>query len=94
MDFSVLKQLVEINSWTKNKVGVDLNGEIMKSLYRDIGYQISEYKREDIGNHLWIEPTFLGFARKQLDLKIKEYTDLSERINSVIEGLKKLTVKN
>jgi MoxR-like ATPase len=49
---------------------------------------------EDIGNHLWIEPTFLGFARKQLDLKIKEYTDLSERINSVIEGLKKLTVKN
>ena len=38
MDFSVLKQLVEINSWTKNKIGVDLNGEIMKSLYSNIGY--------------------------------------------------------
>ena len=58
MDFSVLKQLVEINSWTKNKVGVDLNGEIMKSLYGDIGYQISEYKREDIGNHLYFKTKF------------------------------------
>ena len=52
MDFTELKKIVEINSWTKNKSGVDKNGEIFARWMDELGYQLDTHHREDIGNHL------------------------------------------
>jgi len=37
-NFDELKKLVEINSFTKNKEGVDANGEIYKSIMANLGF--------------------------------------------------------
>ncbi len=47
-----LKQLVEINSYTKNKKGVDKNGEIYITKMIPLGYEYKIYKRDDIGDHI------------------------------------------
>ena len=52
VNFDELKTIIEINSWTKNKSGVDKNGEIFTSWLEEIGYKTFVYKREEIGNHL------------------------------------------
>jgi glutamate carboxypeptidase len=51
-NFSELKRIVTINSWTKNKEGVDKNGDIFKNWLKELGYSVEVYKRESIGNHL------------------------------------------
>lgn len=51
-NFDELKKLVEINSFTKNKEGVDANGEIYKSIMANLGFTCRVYDRDDIGNHL------------------------------------------
>ncbi|CAA6801926.1 MAG: Acetylornithine deacetylase/Succinyl-diaminopimelate desuccinylase and related deacylases [uncultured Sulfurovum sp.] len=51
-NFDELKQIIEINSWTKNKAGVDENGEIFASWMHALGYKEEVYHRESIGNHL------------------------------------------
>ncbi len=51
-DLMELKKLIEINSWTKNKKGVDKNGEIYKSWLKELGYEVEVFKREDIGDHI------------------------------------------
>ncbi len=51
-DFSELKKIIEINSWTKNKNGVDINGEIFGEWVEKLGLEKIVYQREDIGNHL------------------------------------------
>ena len=51
-NFSELKKIIEVNSWTKNKEGVDKNGEIFASWLHDLGYYEEVYHREAIGNHL------------------------------------------
>ena len=51
-DFLELKQIIDINSWTKNKEGVDKNGEIFQKWLKDLGFSVDIYKRESIGNHL------------------------------------------
>ena len=50
--FSELKELVEINSYTLNKEGVDKNGEIYKKKMYDLGFECEEHERGDIGSHL------------------------------------------
>ena len=50
--FDELKELVEINSYTFNKEGVNKNGDIYKDKMSKIGFVYDEYKREHIGNHL------------------------------------------
>jgi len=50
--FDELKQIIEINSWTKNKEGVDRNGEIFAYWLEEIGYTLTRYPREKIGDHL------------------------------------------
>ncbi len=50
--FKELKQLVEINSYTENKAGVDKNGEIYITKLIPLGFEYKIYKRENIGNHL------------------------------------------
>jgi len=63
MDFSELKEIVEINSWTKNKEGVDRNGEIFSKWMREIGYSVEVHGRGDIGNHLHFRSPTKGAKR-------------------------------
>ncbi|WP_281950898.1 M20 family metallopeptidase [Nitrosophilus kaiyonis] len=51
-DFSELAELININSYTKNKDGVDKNGQIMREKFEKLGFKTTVYKRENIGNHL------------------------------------------
>ena len=52
MNFSELQSIIEINSWTKNKEGVDKNGEIFAYWVEALGYTLTRYPREEIGDHL------------------------------------------
>jgi glutamate carboxypeptidase len=56
-NFDELKSIIEINSWTKNKAGVDKNGEIFASWLKDLGYTLEIHQREEIGNHLHFKST-------------------------------------
>ena len=51
-DFSELKKIIEINSYTKNKEGVDKNGEQFIAWLEELGFETEIHKREKIGNHL------------------------------------------
>ena len=61
-NFDELKKIIEINSWTNNKNGVDKNGDIFTSWLEEIGYKLTRYPRENIGDHL-------HFSSKQRDGK-------------------------
>ncbi len=52
IDFSELKEIIEINSWTKNKEGVDKNAEIFAYWMEALDFKLTRYEREDIGNHI------------------------------------------
>ncbi len=52
LNFNELKQIIEINSWTKNKEGVDKNGEIFAYWLQALDFKLSRYPREEIGDHL------------------------------------------
>ena len=52
IDFADLKKVIEINSWTKNKQGVDCYGETMQGWMKDLGFEIDVFERKEIGNHL------------------------------------------
>jgi glutamate carboxypeptidase len=51
-NFDELKTIIEINSWTKNKAGVDKNGAIFASWMKALDYDVEVHSRENIGNHL------------------------------------------
>lgn len=51
-NFDELQKIIEINSWTKNKEGVDENGEIFAYWVQELGYTLTRYPREEIGDHL------------------------------------------
>jgi len=46
-----LKTVIDINSYTKNKVGVDRVGQIFDKWLEDLGFTTNLQKRENIGNH-------------------------------------------
>jgi glutamate carboxypeptidase len=48
---SDLKTVVTINSYTKNKTGVDKVGEIFDKWFEALGFETKIYHRELIGNH-------------------------------------------
>ncbi len=50
-NFDELKKIIEINSWTKNKNGVDENGEIFAFWLESLKYTLTRYPREEIGDH-------------------------------------------
>jgi len=52
INFSELQSIIEINSWTKNKEGVDKNGEIFAYWMEALDYKLTRYPREGIGDHL------------------------------------------
>lgn len=47
-----LKELIEINSYTRNKAGVDAVGRIFRSWLEELGYETEVHARELIGDHL------------------------------------------
>lgn len=47
-----LKQIVEINSYTHNKVGVDKVGLQMQEWLETLGFETTRYQRDLIGDHL------------------------------------------
>jgi len=49
--FTMLQKLVEINSFTSNKSGVDAVGKIFDEYMQKLGYESHIYKRELIGDH-------------------------------------------
>ena len=51
--FKKLKQVVEINSYTKNKAGVDKVGRVFQQWFEELGYKTKRYPRELIGDHLY-----------------------------------------
>lgn len=52
IDFADLKTLIEENSWTQNKAGVDANGKLMQGWLEVLGMETTIFHREHIGNHL------------------------------------------
>ena len=47
-----LESIVNTNSYTKYKIGVDLVGQKMTSWLESLGFTLFTYKKENIGNHL------------------------------------------
>lgn len=47
-----LEKIISINSYTKNKKGVDEVGSIMSKWLEELGFKLTTYKKELIGNHL------------------------------------------
>ncbi|MGR5151450.1 M20 family metallopeptidase [Photobacterium swingsii] len=60
IDFTDLKTLVDINSWTQNKAGVDANGELMQGWLEALGMTMTAYPREQIGDHLLFTSPFVA----------------------------------
>ncbi|WP_018933962.1 M20 family metallopeptidase [Gracilibacillus lacisalsi] len=51
---NMLEQLVNIDSGSYDKAGVDKVGAVMKQLYQQIDFEVEEVKQEEAGNHLII----------------------------------------
>ncbi|QBG35394.1 M20 family metallopeptidase [Litorilituus sediminis] len=51
-DFSELAQLIEINSYTKNKAGVDKVAQLFSQWMQPLGFSIKRFERENIGDHI------------------------------------------
>jgi len=47
-----LEQIIKINSYTKNKEGVDKVGALMTTWMEELQFNTIKYEREHIGNHL------------------------------------------
>jgi len=83
-----LKTVVNINSYTKNKSGVDAVGLIFDNWLEDLGFETTLYKREEIGNHRYYTSPELPNEKKLLLLghidtvfppnTFNEFTDDSE----------------
>ena len=52
LELDKLKKIIEINSWTRNKDGVDMSANIFASWLKDIGFSLNRHERGDIGDHL------------------------------------------
>ena len=51
-DFSELKRIIEINSYTGNKAGVDKINDIYSEWMEEIGFHSEVHSRTEIGNHM------------------------------------------
>ena len=66
VSFDELKQLVEINSYTFNKDGVDSHGRLFSQWMQDLGFSEERYYRETIGDHLLFRSPVVGNKRRIL----------------------------
>jgi glutamate carboxypeptidase len=62
-DFSELKEAVLINSFTKNRGGVNSYGNFFRERMEKIGFQTNTCVREEIGNHLLFRSDMSGGKR-------------------------------
>ncbi len=46
-----LEKICKINSYTRNKSGVDFVGSVMQGWLESIGFETTTYERESLGNH-------------------------------------------
>jgi len=51
-NFNELKKAIEINSYTKNKEGVDKVGDLFAQWFQELGFKLERHERGDIGDHL------------------------------------------
>jgi glutamate carboxypeptidase len=56
-DFSELSDIINCNSYTKNKLGVDNVGRIYQNLFEQIGFSTTRFSRTAIGDHLLFSST-------------------------------------
>jgi len=56
-NFSELKEMIEINSYTKNRDGVNKYGKLLQQKLENLNFVTNIYEREDIGNHLHFKST-------------------------------------
>ncbi len=49
--FRDLKTIIDINSYTKNKAGVDKISTIMTQWFKELNFELECFERESIGNH-------------------------------------------
>ncbi len=52
-NYCELQELIEINSYTKNKKGVDQCGHLVRQKLETLGYKTKIFEREKFGDHLW-----------------------------------------
>ncbi|GGA72350.1 peptidase M20 [Neiella marina] len=52
MNFKELASIIELNSHTRNKSGVDENGRIFSAWMADLGFKVEVIARQSIGNHI------------------------------------------
>lgn len=62
-DFSELAELINTNSYTKNKEGVDAVGRIYQRIFSDLGFYTTSYPRQTIGDHLLFNSSQTGGRR-------------------------------
>lgn len=51
-DFSELKSIIEVNSYTKNKAGVDKINHMYNIWMEELGFKVTTHERADIGDHV------------------------------------------
>jgi len=61
-----LEKIVSINSYTKNKVGVDSVGETFDLWFRDINFSVEIFSREKIGAHRLYKSNRIASGKKLL----------------------------
>lgn len=61
-----LKSVVEINSYTKNKLGVDEVGELFDKWFKELGFNVKIDERELIGSHRYYTSKYNKNAKRLL----------------------------
>ncbi|WP_462152228.1 M20 family metallopeptidase [Pseudoalteromonas xiamenensis] len=52
LNFTDLATLINCNSYSKHKAGVDKHGELMVELIQPLGMSLTRYQRDTVGDHL------------------------------------------
>ncbi|MDF1879327.1 M20 family peptidase, partial [Sulfurimonas sp. SAG-AH-194-C20] len=63
---SELAEIVKINSYTKNKEGVDRVGFVFDRWLKELGFSVEIYQREEIGDHRHYKSLHIDGAKKLL----------------------------
>ena len=61
-----LRKIIELNSYTKNKSGVDRVGEVFDQWFENLGFNTTVYERTDIGNHRYYQSSSDTNSKKLL----------------------------
>jgi len=61
-----LESIVKINSFTKNKAGVDKVGVVFDKWFDELGFNKDIYQREEIGNHRYYTSSYDKDAKRLL----------------------------